>query len=102
MCSRLQQELVTTKLFKSELSGTTLNGVIIDVSRGIIYGFNVGDSRCILIGDKKAIKPLSFDHKLDTPKEANRIKSWGGKIGQTKDQDGNLSGPLRIWNRGFT
>lgn len=74
VCEKLHQELVTTKLFKSDLSGTTLNGVIIDFSRGIIYGFNVGDSRCILIDNNKDIKPLSFDHKVNLPEEAYRIK----------------------------
>ena len=82
---KLHQELVTSKLLKPELSGTTLNGVIIDFSSGKIHGFNVGDSRCILINNKKEVKPLSFDHKLDTPEEAKRIKSCGGKIGQIKD-----------------
>ena len=70
VCQKLHQDLVTTKLFKPELSGTTLNGVIIDFSNGKIHGFNVGDSRCKLIDNKKGVKPLSFDHKLDTPEEA--------------------------------
>lgn len=30
ICTKLHQELVTTKIFRADLSGTTLNGVIID------------------------------------------------------------------------
>jgi serine/threonine protein phosphatase PrpC len=41
--------------------------------------FNVGDSRCIICRDNKAI-PLTIDHKPNLPSEKKRIEELGGKI----------------------
>ena len=101
-CKKMQQELLQTKLFSTELSGCTLNGVVIDYEQNKIFSFNLGDSRCILIKENKKVKTLSRDHKVDLRDEQTRIYEFGGDVGQNFDENGELSGPLRIFNKAFT
>lgn len=102
VCKRIQQELLSTNLFNTELSGCTLNGVVIDYEQNKVFSFNLGDSRCILIKENKKVKALSRDHRVDLRDEQARIYKCGGDVGQTYDDKGELSGPLRIFNKAFT
>ena len=62
----------------------------------------MGDSRCVLIKENKKVKALSRDHKVDLREEQARIFKCGGDVGQSYDDHGELSGPLRIFNKAFT
>lgn len=71
-----------------EYAGTTAAIAIIADDR--IYTANVGDSRVILIQDKKATR-LSVDHKATAPKERRAILKRGGSIFQ-----GRVNGILML------
>ena len=91
--------LLRNKQIDSNLSGSTCVSVIYTAEKLIIA--NLGDSRCVL-GKKmgndewKAVN-LTRDHKPSVPEEAERIKSFGGRIRPMKDEDGNFIGPLRVY-----
>jgi serine/threonine protein phosphatase PrpC len=61
--------------------GSTGTVVFIEKIRGkkIIYCANVGDSRCILVNRKEVMR-MSYDDRVDDPKENGRIISSGGVI----------------------
>ena len=96
--------------FDVNFSGTTCV-LIIQVGKKIICT-NVGDSRAILVYDKKKddsnlqyseIFELSHDFKPDLPDEKERIIRMGGTIDQMLDINGNRCGPQRVWvkNKNF-
>jgi len=61
---------------------------------------NLGDSRCILrkkINNEYKIKNLTKDHKPNVEEEAERIKSYGGRIRAMIDDEGNFVGPLSVY-----
>ena len=61
-----------------KFSGTTASIVI---TRGPqIISANAGDSRAILCDKYGNVRPLSEDHKPDTPSENQRILSCGGRV----------------------
>ena len=68
--------------------GTTAVLVIVDGMTLTVA--NVGDSRCVLCRDGKAIR-LTVDHKPDLPEEAAFIRSKGGVV-----RDGRVSGMLAV------
>lgn len=48
-----------------------------------IFVANIGDSRCVVAqqpNEKLEAKPLSVDHKPDTPEEKARIIKAGGRV----------------------
>ena len=45
---------------------------------------NVGDSRALLVRADGTFKPLSVDHKANTPCEVERIRSLGGVVAFNK------------------
>eukprot|EP01026_Neomeris_dumetosa_P029726 TRINITY_DN24010_c0_g1_i1.p1 TRINITY_DN24010_c0_g1~~TRINITY_DN24010_c0_g1_i1.p1 ORF type:complete len:291 (-),score=33.53 TRINITY_DN24010_c0_g1_i1:263-1135(-) len=49
------------------------------VKEGMLYVANVGDSKCILCREGKAIQ-LSVDHKAENPVERQRIENAGGVV----------------------
>jgi protein phosphatase PTC1 len=59
-------------------SGTTSVTCVIrkEGSKRMLFTANVGDSRCILVRDGKAIR-LTIDHKASLPEEAKRITDAG-------------------------
>lgn len=56
---------------------------------------NVGDSRAIMIKDRKTILQLSIDHKPELKEEQQRIISYGGEIARE-----NEIGRYRVWIKG--
>ena len=91
--------LLRNKQIDSNLSGSTCVSVIYTPEKLIIA--NLGDSRCVLgkkiENDKWKAVNLTTDHKPSVPEEAERIKSYGGRIRPMKDEDGNFIGPLRVY-----
>ncbi|OHT10744.1 protein phosphatase 2C [Tritrichomonas foetus] len=68
--------------------GTTAVVAVIDGSTLTVA--NVGDSRCVLCRDGKAVR-LSVDHKPDLPEETAYIQSKGGFV-----RDGRVGGMLAV------
>lgn len=68
-----------------------------------IYVANVGDSRGIIIKSPKdsssrwKYEALSRDHKPSEPDEKERITHFGGVVKQFQNQEGEASGPMRIY-----
>ena len=69
------------KLLNVPSTGSTATIVYIERINGkrFLYCANVGDSRCVLV-NRKGIMRLSFDDRVDDPKEKNRILKQGGII----------------------
>lgn len=74
-------------------SGTTCV-LVFQIGNKIICA-NVGDSRAIMMKERKTIIPLSTDHKPELEEEKKRILSNGGEI--AKDEE---YGPFRVWAKG--
>lgn len=68
--------------------GTT--AVIAVVHMGCLTVASVGDSRCVLCRNRKAVR-LTTDHKPDIPEEQQYIESKGGIV-----QGGRVSGMLAV------
>ena len=95
--------------FDVNFSGTTCV-LVIQVGRNIICA-NVGDSRAILVYDRKndinlnylELFELSHDCKPDLPYEKERIIRMGGTVDQMLDINGIRCGPQRVWakNKNF-
>lgn len=80
-----------------KFSGTTASIVL---TRGPqIISANAGDSRAILVDKNGGVRPLSRDHKPDTPEENQRILSCGGRVRPLINQQagGQEVGPARVW-----
>ena len=56
----------------------------------LIYGGNVGDSRCTLFNEKN-FERLSFDHRVEDKKEKEKIINSGGMI-----EEGRVNGQLML------
>ncbi len=96
-------ELRSSK-FETDLSGTT--GVSLLLIGNKIICFNVGDSRAIMVQEKKVshnnvLVPvqLSRDQKPDLPEEKERIIRCGGQVNKLGDDDDDI-GPFRVWVKG--
>ena len=61
-----------------------------DNNKKIIYGANVGDTRCTLFNDKK-FERLTIDHRVDDNKEKGRIINSGGIL-----KEGRVNGTLML------
>jgi len=61
--------------------GSTGTVIFIEKTKGkkTLYCANVGDSRCILV-NRKGVMRMSYDDRVDDPKETERIMSTGGVI----------------------
>ena len=93
--------------FDCSRSGTTCI-IIIQLLEHIICA-NTGDSRAIIVFDqdsnlfKSKIYPLSYDCKPELPNEKKRIEESGGVVEKayySDDEDGEFSGPYRVWAKG--
>ena len=90
--------LLRNRQIDSTLSGSTCVAVIYTSEKLIIM--NLGDSRCIIgkkINNEYKIENLTKDHKPNVKEEAERIKSYGGRIRSMLDDEGNFVGPLRVY-----
>ncbi len=70
------------------------------ISNTDIYCVNLGDSRAVLYSkdqDYWSCKPLSFDHKSEEKREAQRIIANGGRVFPYYDENGEQMGPFRVW-----
>ena len=91
-------EIITQTKFDVSLSGSTCVFVL-QLGEHIICA-NIGDSRAILIYEengKNNIFELSHDSKPDVPEEKRRIELLGGIVDQTKDENGERTGPFRVY-----
>ena len=90
--------------FDPSRSGTTCI-IIIQILNHIICS-NTGDSRAMIVYDsddnlfQSQIYPLSYDCKPELPNEKKRIMESGGVVEKayySDDEDGENSGPYRVW-----
>ena len=91
-------EIITKTKFDVSLSGSTCVFVI-QLGEHIICA-NIGDSRAILIYEENGqnkIFELSRDSKPDVPEEKKRIEILGGIVDQIKDENGERTGPFRVY-----
>ena len=92
-------------IFDVEYSGSTCVSIFLK-QKNIkkMYIANVGDSRAIIIkeNENKDWVPyqLSRDHKPTEEDEVKRILEYDGEIERIEDDDGNWTGPLRVWMKG--
>ena len=91
--------------FDVEYSGSTCVSILIkEKNMNKIYIANVGDSRAIIIKEKDNNNwysyQLSRDHKPTEEDEAQRILEYDGEIEKIEDDEGNWTGPLRVWMKG--
>ena len=92
-------------IFDVEYSGSTCVSIFLKQKNiNKIYIANVGDSRAIIIkeNENKNWVPyqLSRDHKPTEEDEVKRILEYDGEIERIEDDDGNWTGPLRVWMKG--
>ena len=92
-------------IFDVEYSGSTCVSLFLKQKNiNKIYIANVGDSRAIIIkeNENKNWVPyqLSRDHKPTEEDEVKRILEYDGEIERIEDDDGNWTGPLRVWMKG--
>ena len=91
--------------FDVEYSGSTCVSLLLkEKNINKIYIANVGDSRAIVIKELEnqnyTCFQLSRDHKPTEEDEAQRILDYDGEIEKIEDDDGNWTGPLRVWVKG--
>jgi serine/threonine protein phosphatase PrpC len=87
---------------ESRNSGSTCV-IVIHLGEHIICA-NAGDSRAILIYDKKhnnnyKVFPLSVDSKPELKEEKDRIYRAGGIVEKVTNQYGQEIGPYRVWGK---
>ena len=91
--------------FNCDYSGSTCVSILLkqkDINT--VYIANVGDSRTIVIkennNDNWTFEQLSRDHKPTEEDEHKRIIDADGEIEAIEDDNGNWTGPLRVWEKG--
>ena len=93
-----EENLNNEKEIDSNFSGTTCN-LIIQINNKIICS-NIGDSRSIMVKDKKTIIQLSFDQKPDDENERKRIEENNGEVHKLIDEEEGEIGPMRVFMKG--
>ena len=91
----IDKKIMDQKGFDITLSGTTCC-LVIQLYEHIICS-NIGDSRGILIFDENKIFELSHDSKPNIPEETKRINLMGGIVDQVKNENGEKTGPFRVY-----
>ena len=107
-CGYLANLKTCDNVYDVEYSGSTCVSILLkDNNMNKIYIANVGDSRAIVVKETKSkywscwtFQQLSRDHKPNEPDEAQRILDCDGEIEKIEDDDGNWTGPLRVWVKG--
>ena len=101
------QDEAEESVFDIEYSGSTCVSILLkEKNIKKIYVANVGDSRVIIIKELNNQNrdwiplQLSRDHKPTEEDEAQRILEYDGEIEKIEDDDGNWTGPLRVWVKG--
>ena len=107
-CNNMKRKKLTGEnvpnYFNCDYSGSTCVSILLkqnDANK--VYIANVGDSRTIVIREKDnnwTCKQLSRDHKPTEKDEYNRIIEADGEIEAIEDDNGNWTGPLRVWEKG--
>ena len=95
---KIDNEIIDQKKFDITLSGTTCV-LVIQLGDHLICS-NIGDSRAILIYEDKnerKIYELSHDSKPDIPEEEKRINRMGGVVDKVTDENGEKTGPYRVY-----
>ena len=94
----IDNEIIYQNKFDITLSGTTCV-LVIQLGEHLICS-NIGDSRAILIyeeNNKNKIFELSHDSKPDIPEEKKRINLMGGAVEKVVDENGETTGPYRVY-----
>ena len=113
LCDNLNKYLIKGEISKEDIfncdySGSTCISLLLpNINSKEAYIANVGDSRAIIIkeeksqkNDKWTFKQLSRDHKPTEEDEFKRIIEADGEIEAIEDDEGNWTGPLRVWEKG--
>ena len=103
-----KEEIPIQNIFNCEYSGSTCVSLLLpNKNSKEAYIANVGDSRAIIIkeeklskNDKWSFEQISRDHKPTEQDEYQRIIEADGEIEAIEDDDGNWTGPLRVWEKG--
>ena len=99
---KINSALINNSENKFEYSGTTCVSLIFNQKNiNKIYISNLGDSRALIIKQKNnffTCKQLSRDHKPTEKDESSRIFKNGGHIEKLENEQGNWTGPLRVWD----
>lgn len=93
------QSALTDSEINLRYSGTTL--VCALIIKNQLYFANIGDSRAVLASKMRGRLTKSLateDHVLDLSEERERVESCKGIVQQYTDEDGDLCGPLRVWD----
>ena len=104
----VKEEIPLQNIFNCEYSGSTCISLLLpNKNTKEAYIANVGDSRAIIIKEEKmsknntwSFKQLSRDHKPTEQDEYQRIIEADGEIEAIEDDEGNWTGPLRVWEKG--
>ena len=94
----IDNEIIYQNKFDINLSGSTCV-LVIQLGEHLICS-NIGDSRAILIyeeNNKNKIFELSHDSKPDIPEEKKRINLMGGTVDKVVDENGETTGPYRVY-----
>ena len=95
---KIDNEIIEQKKFDISLSGSTCV-LVIQLGDHLICS-NIGDSRAILIyeeNNENKIFELSYDSKPDVPEEKKRINLMGGTVDKVTDENGEKTGPYRVY-----
>jgi len=95
---KIDNEIIEQKKFDISLSGSTCV-LVIQLGDHLICS-NIGDSRAILIyeeNNENKIFELSYDSKPDVPEEKKRIYLMGGTVDKVTDENGEKTGPYRVY-----
>ena len=91
--------------FNCDYSGSTCVSLLLKHKNiSSVYIANVGDSRVIVVRENENniwnFEQLSRDHKPTEEDEYARIIEADGEIEAIEDDNGNWTGPLRVWEKG--
>ena len=92
------QGIINQKNIDTSMSGSTCV-LVIQLGDHLICS-NIGDSRAILIyeeNDENKIFELSHDSKPELPEEEKRINKLGGRVDKITDENGEKTGPYRVY-----
>ena len=92
-----EEALFDSDEIDSTFSGTTC--ILLFIIGNKIISVNIGDSRAIMLKDKKNIIQLSIEQKPENKEEKERIEKNGGEIRRIIENNEEI-GPIRVWVKG--